>query len=573
MTVSRVLARTVLLSLLVQPAIAQRRALPAPPGPDHQHHGTAGGELPSLERGDYRSVDGSGNNLSNPEWGSSDAPFQRAVRTAYSDGAHGPSGDDRPSARSISNVVSSQDRSRPNGKMLTDFFWQWGQFLDHDIDLTPTVAESFDIAVPTGDPWFDPRSTGTVVIPLERSFWVEMGGVRQQVNEITAFIDGSNVYGSDRARMRALRALDGTGRLKTSAGDLLPFNDAGLPNAPDASADYFLAGDFRANEQVGLTAMHTLFVREHNYWADRLREQFDTSDAGTPPGGGHPAGRRRNRDAVPHGDRIYQWARAIVVAEMQVITYQEFLPLLLGPGGLPPYQGYRADVDPSISNVFATAAYRFGHSMLSPELLRLDASGAPIPEGNLSLANAFFSPERLTDEGGIEPLLRGLAGQQAQELDPFVIDEVRNFLFGPPGSGGFDLASLNIQRGRDHGLPCYNDVRVDLGLPPVHDLDAISSDPEIAARLSAAYASIDEVDPWVGGLCEDRVPGRVVGRTFLRILRRQFSALRDGDRFWYESYLPSGLAERCESTTLAEIIRRNTTIGDELQDDVFHMAR
>lgn len=158
---------------------------------------------------------------------------------------------------------------------------------------------------------------------------------------------------------------------------------------------------------------------------------------------------------------------------MQVITYREFLPLLLGPDALRPYQGYDPSADATIMNSFSTAAYRLGQSLLSTTLRRLDANGQTIGAGDLPLRDAFFAPDEIV-EHGIEPLLRGLASQVCQDLDVHVVDDVRNFLFGPPGGGGFDLASLNIQRGRDHGLPGYNDAREGMGLPRVARFNQIS---------------------------------------------------------------------------------------------------
>jgi hypothetical protein len=371
-------------------------------------------------------------------------------------------------------------------------------------------------------------------------------GVRQQINEITAYIDASQVYGSDHARAQGLRTLDGTGRLKTSAGFLLPFNDHGFPNAPDDNDPaFFLAGDVRVNEQVGLTAMHTLFVREHNLWAALFRLSPTLSD-----------------------DDIYQRARAMVAAEMQAITYNEFLPVLLGRHALKPYIGYNPSVNAGIANVFSTAAFRVGHSMLSPVLLRLDRKNRPIPAGHLPLQDAFFAPHEIIAQG-IEPILRGLARQQAQEIDTHIVDAVRNFLFGPPGAGGFDLASLNIQRGRDHGLPSYNQVRVDFGLEAANSFADISADPEVQARLASVYTTVDDVDIWVGGLAEDHVHGALVGETFFTILTEQFERLRDGDRFWYQRYLPRFWVRVVERRTLATIIRQNTLIGREIQDNVF----
>lgn len=516
---------------------------------------------------EVRATDGTGNNVENPERGSAGQPLNRLTAPAYEDGIGEPSGVDRPGPRAVSNAVATQAESQPNSARVSDLFWQWGQFLDHDIDLTPVLdpPEAFDVPVPLGDPFFDPFETGTQVIPLERSFFVLVEGVREQVNEITAFIDASNVYGSNDERARELRTLDGTGRLKTSAGDLLPFNVNGFPNAPvDDDPTFFLAGDFRANEQVGLTALHTLFVREHNYWAERIATRSPRS---APRRGSSNRNNRRvrrgesRRESAPPltGDEIYELARAIVGAEMQVITYSEFLPLLLGPDALSSYDGYDPEVDPGISNEFATAAYRFGHSMLSDTLRRLDRRGRTIPQGDLSLADAFFNPAAIVDSG-IEPLLRGLARQRAQELDPFVVDGVRNFLFGPPGAGGLDLASLNIQRGRDHGLDSYNGIREQLGLEPRTTFDEISTDEEIVARLESVYPSVDVIDLWVGGLAEDPVEGALVGETFRAILSQQFEALRDGDRFWYENQLSPELIRLVEKTTLSRVIRRNTTI-------------
>jgi hypothetical protein len=531
---------------------------------------------------EVRQIDGTGNNLQKPQWGSANIPLLRRTTLAYEDGVGVPAGAARASARAISNAVCAQTDLVPNAAGASDFVWQWGQFLDHDIDLTPVLvpAEPFDIAVPTGDPWFDPAGTGTQVIPLDRSYYELKGGAYQQFNQITSWIDASNVYGSDPERARALRTLDGTGRLKTSAGELLPFNEAGLPNAPASTPNFFLAGDFRANEQVALTALHTLFVREHNSWVECIRRE-----EGAPLGDVRRAfagrdGRARVTRAEMgdrsrprlSGDELYELARAIVAAEIQAITYREFLPVLLGSNGVRPYQGYRPNVRPDIRNVFATAAYRLGHSMLSPTLLRLDAEGDVIDAGDLPLAQAFFDPNQLISVG-IEPYLRGLAAQRAQEIDTRLVDDVRNFLFGPPGAGGFDLAALNIQRGRDHGLPGFSRLRMDYGLPPAFSFASITSDLDVQADLASVYSSASDVDAWVGGLAEDHVPGAMVGRTLRRVLREQFEALRDGDRFWYEHALPPDLRQLVERQTLADIIRRNTTIGSELPDDVFRATR
>ncbi|MGY8771236.1 MAG: peroxidase family protein [Pirellulales bacterium] len=508
-------------------------------------------ELDTSPDAEVRSIDGSGNNVKNPEWGSAGTQLVRSTTAEYGDGISTLAGEDRPSAREVSNAVSDQTESVVNSRFLTDYLWQWGQFVDHDIDLTGGAdpAEDASIEVPTGDPFFDPFNTGTQTIGLTRSNFDESTGtstdnVRQQINSITSFVDGSMIYGSDEVRAAALRTLEG-GRLATSEGDLLPYNEAGFDNAGGPSDTLFLAGDVRANEQAGLTAMHTLFVREHNNQADRIAaENPDFTD-----------------------EQVYQRARAIVIAEIQSITYNEYLPALLGMDALSPYQGYDSTVDPSISNLFSTAAYRYGHSMLSPDFLRLNEDGTTAEEGNLALRDAFFNPTIIA-ETGIDSLLRGLAAQQAQEIDTMVIDDVRNFLFGPPGSGGFDLDALNIQRGRDHGLADYNQTRIDLGLEPVTSFSEITSNPELAAKLEEVYGDVNEVDVWVGGLAEDHVPGSSVGELFQTVIVDQFERLRDGDRFWYQNTFSGEQLQRIDNTSLADIIKRNSNVSN-IQDNVF----
>ena len=388
---------------------------------------------PAVFPNEFRSIDGTGNNQINPLLGSANTAFLRTTTIGYGDGHGTPGGADQRGARDISNMVDSQAAVVPNLHNVSDFVWQWGQFLDHDMTLTPITVppERFNIPVPPCDPVFDPACTGTKFLTFQRSAFVTVNGVREQVNVNTAFIDGSQVYGSDEARAQELRDPLGGGKLKTSDNNLLPFNVNGFPNEPTTAATFFLAGDVRANELSGLNSLQTLFVLEHNFWADFFK----------------------NGDPTLDDDGVYFRARAFVGAEIQLITYRDFLPLVLGKNTLlTPYAGYDETVDPSIANVFAVGAYRFGHSMLPSQLSRLDANNQSI--GDLALDDAFFNPNRVTSFG-IEPYLRGLAKQRPQEVDLLLLDAVRNFL------PGFDLAALNIQRGRDQGMPRFNQVRLD----------------------------------------------------------------------------------------------------------------
>jgi Animal haem peroxidase len=370
---------------------------------------------------------------------------------------------------------------------------------------------------------------------------------RQQPNLISAYLDGSVIYGSDATRAAALRSFQG-GALQTSTGNLPPLNSAGLPNANDAhlfpDSELFLAGDVRANENVELTAIHSLFVREHNQIASAI-----------------VAANPRLND-----EQIFQLTRGIVVAELQVITYREFLPALLGPNALRPYWGYNPDVNPGIANEFSTAAYRIGHTLINDDVEFLDNDANAIHDP-LELAEAFFNPAALKATGP-DPILKYLATDNAQEVDTMLVGGLRNFLFGPPGAGGFDLASLNIQRGRDHGLADYNSTRVAYGLPRVNSFPEITSNPDLQAKLFSLYGNVDSIDLWVGGLAEDHVNGSSVGPTFRRIIANQFERIRDGDRFWYSRIFFGPQLQALEQTRLSDIIRRNTSIT-KIQDNVF----
>ena len=507
----------------------------------------------------WRRIDGRDNNLRDPQMGAAFTPLRRRLAPDYADGVSTLAGPERPGPRDISNIVNKQESAEVSNKGTSDFLWQWGQFLDHDIDLTDGVnpPEPANIRVPLGDPHFDPIGTGDVEIRFNRSIYdtsnlpLSETNPRQQLNQITAWIDASNVYGSDQDRSDELRLFDGSGRLKTSPGGLLPFNTNGFSNAGGPGPELFLAGDVRANEQVGLIAMHTLFVREHN----RLAALYAAE---------HPNW---------NGEEIFQKARQTVGALMQVITYEEFLPALLGKGALSPYKGYDPKRNTRIANLFSTAAYRFGHSALSPTLKRLGPDLQEIAQGHLPLRDAFFAPSELQFEGALDSLLRGLAHQVCQSIDLLVVDDVRNFLFDAPGPNGFDLAALNIQRGRDHGLPSYNDTRAELGLTPAAGFADVTSDLEIQRRLSAAYESVEDLDLWIGGLAEDPYQGALVGKLFYKIIKEQFGALRDGDRFWYERILEKSEVKKLRATRLSDVIRRNSEIGDEIPDNVFAVRK
>jgi hypothetical protein len=501
-----------------------------------------------------QNINGSENNKMHPMTNQAHTNLGRLANSQYSDNISSLGGAERANARFVSNVVFDQHESVPDERGLSGMAWLWGQFIAHDTDLTPDKSgEVANVEVPIGDEHFDPIGKGGQSISLKRSLFDKMTGAdesnpREQVNVITGWVDGGVVYGSDDERAQWIRTGEG-GKMKVSEGNFLPYNDGTQDNARIGMADgFFVAGDVRANEHSALISLHTLFVREHNRLADEIKASNpDMSD-----------------------DEIYGRARKINAAQIQNITYDEYLPSLLGEGALDEYQGYDSNVDATVSNEFSTALFRYGHSTIEEVMLRLDEEGNEIPEGHLTLRDAFWDPKKVTEEGGIDPILRGIVTLVMEKVDTKFVDSLRNFLFGQPGQGGMDLASLNIQRGRDHGLADYNTVREALGLERRESFSDITSDPILAEKLELAYGSVDNIDLWVGALAEDHVPGSSVGETLQAGMKDQFERLRDGDRFYYEGdpSLSKADKEMIRNVTLADIIKRNTDI-ENIADNAF----
>lgn len=523
-----------------------------------------GSALWPLAAQEYRSFDGSNNNFLEPGWGAAGEQMVTATTIGYEDGISAPAGSDRPNPRVISNMLFAQNSLKDDPRGLSAYTWAWGQFIDHDITLVPdNPEEHMDIAIPPFDLFFDPSGTGTVSIPMRRSAYDPETGTgvdnpRVHVNAISAYIDGSAVYGSDEERATWLRTFSG-GRLKVSSGKLPPFNtttgELGAPIDPNAPhmdmpfpfvQHWFVLGDSRANENPFLLAMHTLFVREHNRLCGELAIE-------------HPGWT---------DEQLYQHARKLVGALMQAIVYEEWLPTL--GMRLAPYNGYNPYTDPGIMNVFSAAAYRYGHTTINSILLRMDDEGHAMPQGDILLKDAFFNPEATLEVGGIEPYLIGMSTVVQQDFDCQVIDGLRNFLFGAPGAGGLDLVAININRGRDRGLPDYNTVRADFGLAPRSSFEEVVSDPLMSASMEMLYHDVNNIDPWVGMLAEDHMAEALFGETAMRIIEHQFTALRDGDRFYYENDPWLTLEEKAwiKSNRLADIVRRNCRITC-LNDDVF----
>ncbi len=558
--------------------------------------------------GEFRSIDGTGNNPSNSTLGVAGTELIRLFDSAYQDDISEPRGGGfmtpatLPNARDISNAIANQTTSVPNYLNASDWIWQWGQFIDHDLDLNedsdPSDPSSESFPIPVNDPT-DPLSPGP--LPFTRVPGVAGTGIpgvpREQGNQITSFIDASVIYGSDRVRAEALRTFN-QGMLTSSTTtvngreEILPmFNTPGLPNANPfhrSPEELFLSGDVRINENVTLTATHTLFFREHNRLAEEIYDRIDNpSDPLFQKFEDFQATNPGLTEEQAKDEFTYQTTRKMVGAQIQQITYNEFLPLLLGPEftqveglglgggfGLDPYSGYNELIDPSIANEFANAAYRLGHTQLSNELQCINKSGTT----TIFLGDAFFNPEFVSTNGA-DCLYLGLASQTAQAVDNFVVDGVRNFLFPAP-TGGFDLAAVNIQRGRDVGLPAYVDVYEALGLGTINDFRDLPFAPAVSDLFDSIYTDVAQIDLWIGGISELPINGGLLGPTFNLIVSDQFWRLRNGDRFFYLNEDPDNnqlahiLAIEPDflNTTLADIIRRNVSddyVAANIPDNVF----
>ena len=317
--------------------------------------------------------------------------------------------------------------------------------------------------------------------------------------------------------------------------------------------DCFLAGDTRSNEQMVLACMHTLFVREHNRIARKLGEINKHWD----------------------DEKIYQETRKIVGAVLQKITYEDYIPIIIGRNTLPKYKKYDANVDPGILNSFATAAFRFGHSLIRPTFDRLDSgfnpTGNPLPLRELFFNNTFINTF------GIEQMLLGLLGNESQTVDRQLADGILNHLFERerPRSPGLNLAALNIQRGRDHGLPGYNAFRKRCGLKNAksfRDTAREIVDSKNRQLLSQLYNDDPNLaDLWVAGLAEKPVDGSIVGATFRCIIHEQMKRVRDGDRFFYENtgvFSGEQLAE-IKKTSFSRILCDNLKNIVSVQRDSF----
>ncbi|XP_054391629.2 lactoperoxidase [Pongo abelii] len=512
----------------------------------------------------YRTITGDCNNRRKPALGAANRALARWLPAEYEDGLSLPfgwtpgktrNGFPLPLAREVSNkIVGYLNEEGVLDQNRSLLFMQWGQIVDHDLDFAPDTElgsseyskaqcdeyciqgdNCFPIMFPPNDP--KARTQGKCM-PFFRAGFVcptppYKSLAREQINALTSFLDASFVYSSEPSLASRLRNLSSPLGLMAVNQEV---SDHGLPYLPydskkpspcefintTARVPCFLAGDSRASEHILLATSHTLFLREHNRLArelKRLNPQWD-------------------------GEKLYQEARKILGAFVQIITFRDYLPILLGDymqKWIPPYQGYNESVDPRISNVF-TFAFRFGHLEVPSSMFRLDENYQPWgPEPELPLHTLFFNTWRMVKDGGIDPLVRGLLAKKSKltKQNKMMTGELRNKLFQPTHRiHGFDLAAINTQRCRDHGQPGYNSWRAfcDLSQPQTLDeLNTVLKNKMLAKKLLGLYGTPDNIDIWIGAIAEPLVERGRVGPLLACLLGKQFQQIRDGDRFWWEN--------------------------------------
>lgn len=544
----------------------------------------------------FRTATGWCNNLNFPNFGKSFRAQARLLRPSYEDGLSKPrtlsvTGNALPSARLVStNIHNDVSASHVRYTMM---IMQWGQLIDHDVIFTPVNKgfqdsildcrqcdspqvlhpECFPIHIPKNDPFFPPVNISSgqpFCMPLTRSMPGQLTlGYREQINQVTSFVDASHTYGSDKCEQRNLRVFK-DGHLKWTNNPvrgkpLLP-TDPENHECKAPSGLCFTGGDTRASEQPALAALHTLFLREHNRVADQLK--------------------KHNKHWTD--EALFQQSRRIVTAINQHVTYNEWLPRVLGWNAINLYElnllsegyydGYDHHCDPTLLNEIGIV-FRFGHTLLKPAFERMDGIFAK-RDPPVKLSDHFFNPDLLYQPGMLDEIMRGLTTVSIETFDQFLTSEVTNHLFEEKEKrfSGLDLASLNIQRGRDHGLQTYNEYRVLCNLTRARSFEDLSREVArpIIDRLKRTYDHVDDIDLFTGGLIETPLHGGLLGPTFGCIMGIQFRNFRKCDRFWYENIDPlvrftdSQLTE-IRKVTLSRILCDNCETVDSEQRSSFDL--
>ncbi|XP_046428297.1 dual oxidase-like [Neodiprion fabricii] len=496
---------------------------------------------------EYEGFDGWYNNFGRPDLGAVDTPLLRRSKAAYRDGVYQPSGYNRPNPLELSEnllngTVATLSNTGRNAFLV--FFGQ--QVVEEILDAQRAACppEYFNIKIPENHRYLKLNKE----MPVLRTRYDARTGYspnnpRQQLNEITPYLDGGLIYGTTKAWSDVLRTnkdgkIEPKGLLAASDDGLFPIiNNVRLPMAnpppPHNHSEYinrhytervdrfFRLGNPRGNENPYLFTFGVLWFRWHNYIANHIS--------------------KFNKDWS--SDKIFNEARKWVIASQQHIVVEEWLPEWLG-SNLEPYKGYDPSVDPQIDQFFQAAAFRFGHTLVPAGVQTRKSAKDKCGRGKIiRTCNSFWRPMEAILEAvdyntslsvGMERLIMGMTGQLCETEDHKIVEDLRGNVFGPLEFSRRDLMAINIQRARDHGLPDYNTVREIFGLSRItKESDFVHVTRETQQALLKLYnKKFDDIDLWVGGIMEtNNGPGEL----FQKIIKDQFQRIRDGDRFWYNN--------------------------------------
>ncbi|XP_037068156.1 peroxidase-like [Pollicipes pollicipes] len=496
----------------------------------------------------YRTINGQCNNLRHPRWGSHFRGLRRLFDSTYDDGvfvarSKSAAGGLLETSRKISAATLRSDSDAGAGHYTMSVV-TFGQFMDHDLSISPhfqlqnpngTLSpieccdkkglempaslkhpQCLPISVPASDPFY--KKYKIRCMNFVRSIPAPDPLCRPrpatQINELTGWMDCSQVYGTTDEKAHELRAFK-AGLLKTSTGNMLP-REIPQPATNCTGRVCFIAGDERVNENTLLTLFHTVFVREHNRVARELAKHHRWTD-----------------------ETLYQEARRIVIGQWQHIAYHEWLPSIVGFAyahsvGLTGFRprAYVPFLNPDVSNEFSTAGFRL-HSMVRGVIELVSKIGSI--RKRLKLQENFFRPDSLVVSNVFTEMARGLTRQQPQTFGPTFAKAVHGNLF-KVDAVGLDLMALNIQRGRDHGIPTYATVAArchGLRISGWSDLLSLMTAAD-TARLKRSYRHWRDIDLFVGINTERPAPGALVGPTTRCLITDQFLRARYGDRFFYD---------------------------------------
>lgn len=521
----------------------------------------------------YRTIDGTCNNLYVPWWGKSETPYSRILNPDYDDRYNSPrkrskiQGKLLPNPRNVAMNIHFARRTMPETTHMLVFF---GQHIDHDIVFTSRSSYSsgqekkcscesrdpdcFQIPIPSGDYYNQDQRC----FPFTRSsasienFKCKFS-YREQLNLATSFLDMSNIYGPTEKIARSLREHK-HGLLKMSVNPVNGHSDLPLRGRKDCShialmESCYKTGDSRSEDNTYLISLHRLSVNQHNKIAKKLYQ------------------------LNPHwsDEHLYQEARKINIGQYQHVVYYEYLPMLLGshamkkwdliPSKSSYFNGYNKKLNPNVKNSFATAAGRYGHTLINKFHYSYDKDYNL--RYNTTTNNILF---KHTYNGFDD--IRGSLMQNSYYMTPAINDYLNNYLFQymTPDFKRSSLGALNIQRGRDHGIPDYNQFRGWCGLKVVNSFEELTEMPtSVRYELKKLYASVNDIDLFTGIMSEYAVQDGVVGPTTACILADGFHDWKYGDRFYYENndkltgFSPSQLRE-IKKTTMASLICDNTDI-------------